>query len=64
MATKCAINGRQWGAYDGRRQVGATGRIVQHDERREEQDAFAVDGRRASRLPSSDQPVDGRPQET
>ncbi|KDQ00460.1 hypothetical protein EN35_33350 [Rhodococcus qingshengii] len=44
--------------------VGATGRIVQHDERREEQDAFAVDGRRASRLPSSDQPVDGRPQET
>ncbi len=20
MATKCAINGRQWGAYDGRRQ--------------------------------------------
>ena len=21
MATKCAINGRQWGAYDGRRQI-------------------------------------------
>lgn len=21
MATKCAINGRQWGAYDGRRQL-------------------------------------------
>lgn len=21
MATKCAINGRQWGAYDGRRQT-------------------------------------------
>lgn len=21
MATKCAINGRQWGAYDGRRHV-------------------------------------------
>ncbi len=22
MATKCAINGRQWGAYDGRRHAG------------------------------------------
>ncbi len=22
MATKCAINGRQWGAYDGRRHTG------------------------------------------
>lgn len=24
MATKCAINGRQWGAYDGRRHTTAT----------------------------------------
>ncbi len=24
MATKCAINGRQWGAYDGRRHLAST----------------------------------------
>jgi hypothetical protein len=34
MATKCAINGRQWGAYDGRRQAvfqnSQTGHILNH----------------------------------